>query len=64
MKISKVFFFLNNKGLSLSAILLRNLNGQVKLLCAGNKVTRKYWSMADRPNEAKNVAFFRPLSRF
>ena len=30
----------------------------------GNNDTRKYWLIADRPNKAKNVALFRPLSRF
>ena len=30
---------------------------QVKLLCAGNKVTRKYGLMVDRPNEAKKGPF-------
>ena len=52
-----------NKWLSLRTISLRNLNVQIKLLCAGNKVTSKYGLMVDRPNEAKK-ALFRPLSRF
>ena len=31
-------------------ISLKNFNVQVKLLCAGNKVTRNYWLLiADRP---------------
>ena len=37
---------------------------QVKLLCAGNKVTRKYWLMANMPNEAKNWPFFAPCPDF
>ena len=41
------------------AISLRNLNVQVNV--TGNNVTRKYWLIADRPNEAKKCGPFSPL---
>ena len=59
MKVSKVNFFLNKNG-----SLIEKFECARKFTLSENNVTRKYWLIADRPNKAKNVALFRPLSKF
>ena len=66
MKVSKVNFFLNNKCQVVITVcdLIEKFECAGNFTMCGNNGTRKYWLIADKPNKEKNVALFRPLSRF